>query len=872
MKITIDGFKKYIDKTVWEFPDDGVMLIEAPSGSGKSTIFKAVSWALFGKERNVYSWQGTHKKCTVQVEWNDVIITRQKNPERLTLNYQNKLYRQDEAQEMIVKLWGGRETWQACSYLPEAHPRESQRCLLVQGSSADKIALLEQWSFQDDPPSVWISKIQTQKKVVMQLLERAVAVHEHCKGRITAPQMKIEDLPYEIDDCTEETLSYAKDKLSELETNLQVFLKNNQHKLVYEKLNSDISDVTSEIENTTHQMWTENVLQKYEEEILSHRKYNLLIEEYEKIEIDNEMIERCQSLPNLNWPELIKNQTIVESRQKIVRYEKMFIKSRLSELSKILKFYDKIHRYNEIIQLLPHEPPESYDEEVINQTKLLETQYKDLVTVCQKWKIDISQIETDVHNLKKYESLVPYIKPYKEWKMIPASPQSITELKAKILELKENISKTIQSQQNMECPHCGGVVRLVDDKLVAGEELHECLDLDVMTSELEMSEELLQNAQTRMNLKNMWNQVPEKDLLWAVDYKAPPTWREKLSKLQSLKIVETPQISSTHMKECNYLSSLWNEKEQLQAELVDIDATPEYSKDKKHLIIEQSKLSEMISNWIEPVVYSVQELHQMQKMYELNIRKEKLLTEIQNLNFDKNIPLVEKEKILQTQNSLHTHQTTLSSKLKKLKLELNKIKYDPTLSISETIDDEISSLKEFINVCSWVIPWKAQCDELIQLQVPISKYETELKHLTLLLEKARWLEHALLTQSIQTLNDTLSTVLTDMFDDPIFFSFGLFTNDGKPTVTLNLAYHGASEESVMDLSRGELDRVALATTVALARASPFPYVMLDESFGSLDAKNKERCLECIKNLLPHKAVYIISHGDNSGDYHSTFGM
>ena len=180
MRITLEGFRTYKEKKTIEFTDKDVTLIEGTSGQGKTTLFRAINWALYGKEKSTYPWSSSKKKCYVQLDLESCSILRQKNPERLTVTLlpEKKELSSEEAQTWIIKQWGTRESWIATSYLIQ-----DTRNILIQGSMQEKLSLLEEWAFPEDSPAEWIEKLSKEKKKYQQIMDSKASIVDLYKSK-----------------------------------------------------------------------------------------------------------------------------------------------------------------------------------------------------------------------------------------------------------------------------------------------------------------------------------------------------------------------------------------------------------------------------------------------------------------------------------------------------------------------------------------------------------------------------------------------------------------------------------------------------------------------------------------------------------------
>jgi DNA repair exonuclease SbcCD ATPase subunit len=156
MDLHLTHFRCYSDKK-FHFPM-GVILIDGPSGKGKSTILQAIKYALYGTVKNVCQYG--EKKTSVRLCSLGLDILRTNIPSRLVVFFQEKMYEDLEAQEMIYKRFG--RQFDITSYM--AQKGTSQFFTL---SGAEKLTLLEELSLSgDEKIQSMKSSIQTELKDV----------------------------------------------------------------------------------------------------------------------------------------------------------------------------------------------------------------------------------------------------------------------------------------------------------------------------------------------------------------------------------------------------------------------------------------------------------------------------------------------------------------------------------------------------------------------------------------------------------------------------------------------------------------------------------------------------------------------------------
>ena len=136
MKLRLKNFRCYEDQT-FDLGYKGLTLLTAATGVGKSSILMGVNFALFGVGSKVVSHGKT--SCLVELEFDDIKISRTKKPNRLVVNDQ---YEDKSGQDIINKKFG--ETYDTTGYI-------SQNALnsFVLMSPLDKLGFLEKFAFKD---------------------------------------------------------------------------------------------------------------------------------------------------------------------------------------------------------------------------------------------------------------------------------------------------------------------------------------------------------------------------------------------------------------------------------------------------------------------------------------------------------------------------------------------------------------------------------------------------------------------------------------------------------------------------------------------------------------------------------------------------
>lgn len=158
MKIELSNFRGFEKKIVELKESNGLILIDGASGSGKSSICYAIYFCLYGKLRNP-CFLG-YKKSYVEVTYQDLIITRSKSPDHLTVRKtvlletsnpfdqsesHEVIFEDEQAQEVVNEVFGDQENFFLTSFLPQ---KASESFLLL--NSNDKIQFLEKLIINDE--------------------------------------------------------------------------------------------------------------------------------------------------------------------------------------------------------------------------------------------------------------------------------------------------------------------------------------------------------------------------------------------------------------------------------------------------------------------------------------------------------------------------------------------------------------------------------------------------------------------------------------------------------------------------------------------------------------------------------------------------
>jgi DNA repair exonuclease SbcCD ATPase subunit len=906
MKITLESFRTYLGKTVIDLPDEGATLIEGKSGTGKSTLFRAIHWALYGKDKNPYPWSSSKKKCMVELFWekDKIKITRQKNPERLTVEVDIIQYTSEEAQQWIVRRWGSRENWVVSNYL-----LQSVRSTFVTGTSAEKLALLEEWCFTPgDHPGEWIDKFTKQKQLYQREYDDAFKVYE-ASNKTLDPLPDSLSLP--LDDYSHESYTLAQTELTNLEKTWENLLQKDQKNLILQTTQKEYEGLLQEKKELADKAWTSSEWTLYKQYQITLQKYNQLqteISQWNDPVLTEEERELFDSQDDsTDWNVLIQQQLAAEKilqkcRQNSLPSTQGLIQERVAKLKIVLAFHDKVTQWRSIKEDeddFINDKEGLFDSDEIESIKYQEKKYNEWITWLKKYKWTVEEWVKVKDQLQKYLTLEKALKPYQVWQKstkdyelwletqkedtddegegeeegeeegdLPEDPEAlIVFYQNKLHQLQQSISQGEKSTNVHPCPHCHQFVRIVQDTLqvsdtppVSEETLN---NLRVKVKSISKKIEYIQTIHKAYQQFSAFH-TTEKDMVWAMDIskKLPLKESDKILKMEK---IDCPKFGSIKMIAHNQ----WIIKQTLESEFKskNVDSTWEEYTWTKNKCQQQLALTQtLLQDWVDSLPWSSQLMKNVYAYVQTCYRKRDLDNQLEEIDItslpDDLNEVIDTQTILKGKRSqLELQEKKLIQSIKSLQTWLDSSKGSNPDQIKKTIEQT----RLFLQECNVVLPWKKKQDQLITLKQRYESAEKSLSIYTQLVEKAKWLEHSILEQFLQTMNATLEMVTGLVFDDPLTIVFDVFKGE-RPSIQLSMLYKGGQNEPISEISGGELDRVSLAITIALANSSAFPCVLLDECFGSLDGETREKCLTAVKHLLSHKCVYIIAHGENEGDY------
>lgn len=195
-------------------------------------------------------------------------------------------------------------------------------------------------------------------------------------------------------------------------------------------------------------------------------------------------------------------------------------------------------------------------------------------------------------------------------------------------------------------------------------------------------------------------------------------------------------------------------------------------------------------------------------------------------------------------------------------LETTQKMHATNLKIIESWSRMRSDLKKYTN---------AQ-DRVIHLQIEESRIRKEMVGFSNLRETIIESESIALLNVMDSINTHARIYLDSFFaDEPISVNLRPFKQTKKLTkaqINLEIEYKGMDCD-LSNMSGGEIARIVLAYTLALAEMFNTPLILLDECTASLDQETADDVFECIRENFSGKIAILIAHQVVTGAFDKT---
>lgn len=806
MKIHLQNFLCYSDST-FDFGDQGIALLSGPSGVGKTSILRGIFFALFGEGNKLQAYGKT--SCRVDLEFDGMQITRTKRPNRLVVN---EVYEDDSAQAIINKKFG--DTFKTSGYI-----QQNNLSSFILMSPIEKLDFLEKFAFRD----VDLGKIKGRCKAHISKchdeLLAVVSQLEMSKGVLGEmdPPVKVK-FP-------------LKCKKSQIEKSIK------NENILFKNCNTLIRRSEKKITATMNEI---NDLKILEATLQSRKEtYDSLVEKLDDlgVNIDALFYGGDDELENYEH----RLESVLAKRELYVMEDQLEKdQAKLTEMK---------------------ETEEVALREVLDNIE--DTLWKEYTRV--ELRSTISELKECLSDLEKIEQLKKEVARCNvDKEKHNAYKEELAQHTVKLEEKQRLVDKLTAQQELYSCPKCMSKLRLLNEELllaedVSGEELE--ADLDSIKSEIQSLkynisklQRIIPAEEDKMKRKTeadteiakillVYEEIPKidkirEDLEYLREYQASQVEIEKKKKELKLSI-QNEQFSSSYQTFKRGIDKLERKIEKLREKSGD-DNEILNEEELRQRIIEQKQMRD--------------------KIMELEDRKEKMEQERDRC---KRILDKEKKKHIDKYGDIH-NEDELASKVAE---EEKNIEYQKRKgAIHERNLKQIEAWERYQENLEKYQTWVDKVDELDKKE---KKARNEYAAATELKNKILESESIAMLNIIDSIN-THARIYLDCFftEHPISVNLQTFKQtkkSTKPNINISIEYKGMEADLNM-LSGGELSRVILSYTLALAEMFNTPLLLLDECTSSLDQDLAGTVFDAIRENFNGKMTLIIAHQVVTGTF------
>ena len=804
MKIRMKDFLCYSDST-FDFGESGVALLSGPSGAGKTSILRGIFFALFGEGNKLQACGST--SCRVELEFDGVKIIRTKRPNRLVVN---DVFEDESAQGFIDKMFG--ETFKISGYIQQNNLNS-----FILMSPIDKLAFLEKFAFRD----VDLAKIKARcKAYITQTSDALVGVG----SQLAMAKKVLEEM-----ELPEERVFPLKCKKPEREKaikNENIRLKN-CHTLINRSIR-DAKLIAQEISDTRV---LEATLKARREALADLEKTLSSLD----TDIANLVYDGDDAL-NLLEESLIAVVSLrdIKVLEKQIKADSERLKEMKADEESIMN-----KRIEECIELEWKE----YTKEELTLTM------EDL----KKCLADLTKIQSLKDDIKNLECLC--LEKYKKE----------LETKEAEIETKQSLYDKLLAQQSCySCPSCSVKVRFVNEELIIASDVDGDVveaDLDALKDEISKLKRHISRLQKivrdeEVKIERKIANETEIDKITST-YEELPSLEETKGDLEYLRNYQATQTElekkrknlEKDIKEGNFSSSYFTFKKGLEKMEIRLDSLR--GKVGKNIPdTDEEELRERINDQKQKRDNMSSVKKRRDETYDSIINCKKILENVsekhiknygsvKNTKELENSATIEEEKLQELQNKKKVHETNLKG---------------------------VEEWQRYQDTLENYRGWEVKVEELeAEEKVAIKEHASATK----LKDKILEAESMAMLNIIDSINAHARVYLDCFFPvDPISVHLQTFKEtkkSTKPQINIEIEYKGMESDLNM-LSGGELSRVVLAYTMALAEMFNTPLLLLDECTASLDQELSEIVFSAIRENFNGKMTLLIAHQVVTGSF------
>lgn len=868
MKLKLNNFRCYEGEREFDLGSSGLVLLSGTSGQGKTTIMMAIQFVLFGVGTKLPTYGKT--SCSVELEYEDLYIIRTKRPNRLTLN---GIYEDQAAQDIINERFGS--TFDVTGYVSQ---NATNSFILM--SPLEKLSFLEKFAFNN----VDLRRLKEKCKAV--ITQR----NEHMIGLIAKLELAREMLAViKRPDTIEFPIKCKKSQREIAIKNENTRLKNCT--IIIKRYLYSIKDLETKLGDTRVLFASLEANNERLKELFDIKR-----------DLENKRLGYCDENSTCD---IITDEQVAMYRKRI-----SFIKSR-SELTDLESRYksdcdtlsdmkeDEKANWNEEITKIEDKLWKEHSKEDIKE---LTEEHQQIIEDAKEYNrlfVEKTKLEKSMEQIKK--SIIISDEDYQDKEdgedisdIVKFIQRKIDKISCEISSKKQLYDRLLLERELYTCPSCESKLRLVSNNLVL---------------EKGFEEEKKNESDNSISLQEIKKNISE-------------LTSEKSRYEKYLLETNTCLINQTKIdKQINEIIDCYESKDDIPTIDIDIPSSKKYIEDLSAYFTRQTENEKRLNMLKTKQIYSastisfeksvnklktrIDEINNTYKLSQLSFdsNNEEDITEktLEILEYELSSALEHRREFLEIERDLKetaasiTKYSNINSKLR----EQFTTKYEITndhIESENDIKEEISRIKSLITeqetrktgheeMIKKIQEWNeyvALCEKYDEQYKKVKEIEEQELLSRKMYSAAMTLKNKILeAESIAIMNviDSINThaqAYLDCFfpDNPISVRLQPFKETKKatkPTINIEIEYKGM-ECDINSLSGGELSRVILSYTLALAEMFNTPILLLDECTANLDQELTSIVFSGIKEMFNGKLTVIIAHQIITGTFDSVISI
>jgi exonuclease SbcC len=870
--------------------DKGVCLIKGESGAGKTTILTALLWCLYGKIRKIDPLCIKGKdKTSVVIRFNNIQVTRFSGPNLLRVEYGGSVYQDSDAQNIIDNHIGTKVGFESLAYIGQ-----KEMCTLISGTSSEKMLLLRSLIFDGESPlDIHMDKVKISISTEEELLRSQIA-------GLTFMKTELESLAHHVK--REDMMSGT--QIEELRNNIKLLIVEVERQRKIRETNVFANGQTVTLQNNITLL--EDVIRKtcqgectekeLEELKVKMESSTILIEQLEKLRCLDTVVSQEEThvekfSKELNRLSAIEEQysstSIVDIQERLQTNEKRIVDYqshiKIDKLRKSLEL--ELTGYQSRLNMLKDEGL-SDDNIRFEQGKCNE--YKNSLGLANMAGIEYNT-ETIVKEVERLTHLMKVSPQMTHLRKVKINENRIKDIlvtniansdisEDMLAQAQEKLALIRISKKSMSCPSCSTSLILKGEQLVCftGDMNNKYTEEQAVGFVAEIAEGLkLCNERKALEIENinLRSQCTETEYIEINGVEVAT----KLSVVKGLKVFPTPDFNETQLLTQLTVNEVKRSIDMVVKRLEEIPKVQLDSQDEITLLDSHNRTDRETINIITSTQRDILTFSNLRDSHQAKITDVQSSDDFIKSSHLRPISIEEKKQEYTVEKTKYwdghkqiewkkTKDVELSTFKQQLQIVQKQIQ-------EENLDHYISQLDSTKNSLSRgerAEHYSHQFHKATTMQNHAESAQKRLAQLNKFKEKLVEAEYLVLSQFIDSMNETIATISVSVFDSPIDIAFSVYKeiktgNRVKPQINFKANYKGMEITHPNQLSGGEGDRLSLCIILALNKFFDLPILLLDETIGSLDCDMRERCIEIIKECISNKKpVLLINHDGVEG--------